>query len=103
MSTFTPVALELTVSSPYPNPIYGVGPVSVDIQAPGAFHVEWAVFTTTFRKIASGSQDQPGSGTFQWDLRDKTGTPAAKGLYYLRLEVTDSTGKLKRIFKLLVF
>ena len=65
--------------------------------------MEWAVFTTTFRKIASGSRDLPGSGTFQWDLMDKTGTPAAKGLYYLRLEVTDASSKVKRIFKLLIF
>ena len=93
----------VTFSLPYPNPSKGDIPINVDIGLPGLATVNWAVFTTAFRKIDSGILSFPASGTFQWDLRDRQGTPVAHGLYYLRLEVAGDFGSTKKILKVLVF
>lgn len=98
--TAGPVPGGLSLSLPYPNPSYG-SPVGVDIEAPGNATVQWAVFTTAFRRIHSGRFTVSGSGKFQWDLRDQGGQPVAKGIYYLRLKAADSTGSVEKIFKIL--
>jgi hypothetical protein len=41
-------------------------------------------------------------GTFQWNLKDRSGTPAANGLYYLRVEVADGKEKIQKTFKVLL-
>jgi hypothetical protein len=87
---------------PYPNPSYSDQPVDVDVQVPGQANLDWAVFTTAFRKINSGTVNLAEKGIFEWDLKDKTETPVAKGLYYLRLELSGDSGKVKKIFKILV-
>ncbi len=92
----------VTFSPPYPNPSKDGSPINVDIGLPGPASMDWAVFTTAFRKINSGTLSLSGSGTFQWDLRDKTGAQAAMGLYYIRLEVSGDFGKVKKILKVLV-
>jgi hypothetical protein len=63
---------------------------------------DWAVFSVAFRKINSGTLNLPSGGTFQWDVKDKAGIPVARGLYYLRLEVKNPSGDIKKILKVLV-
>jgi len=41
-------------------------------------------------------------GDFQWDIKDKAGVSAAKGLYYLRLELKGDFGTMKKIYKILI-
>ncbi|HVZ81878.1 MAG TPA: glycoside hydrolase family 9 protein [bacterium] len=91
------------ISLPYPNPIpFNDGPIWVDLTVPGPSHLRWAVFTTAFRKIAWGGSDLSSDQTFGWDLKDRTGTPAARGLYYLRMELTGNFGKVQTIRKVLI-
>jgi hypothetical protein len=92
----------VSLSVPYPNPSKDGQPVKVDIQLPGPAIIHWAVFTTTFRKINAGDLSLSGSGTFTWDLKDKTGTPVARGIYYLRLEITGDFNTVKKVLKILV-
>lgn len=100
-STATPGTVN--ISSVYPNPIaFDGGPVWVDLTLPGPAHFRWSVFTTAFRKIAWGDSDLSGSQTFGWDLKDHTGVPAARGLYYLRLELSGDFGKVQKIRKVLI-
>jgi len=90
------------VSPPYPNPADADQTVMVNIQAPGTATVSWSVFTTAFRMIDNGATVINGSGSVQWDLRDKSGSEVAPGLYYLRIEVKGSFGTIRRIAKILV-
>jgi hypothetical protein len=64
--------------------------------------VDWEVFTISFRKIQWGTAEITGSGSFQWDLKDKSGIRVARGLYYLRLKVTGPSGSVEKIFKIIV-
>lgn len=74
----------------------------MDLTLPGPAHFRWSVFTTAFRKIAWGDLDLATSQTFGWDLRDHTGVPAARGLYYLRMELSGDFGKIQKIRKVLI-
>jgi len=74
----------------------------VDIRAPGPAVIHWAVFTTAFRKINKGDLAMTDLGLFRWDLTDKRGDPAARGIYYIRLEVSGPFGKASKIVKVLV-
>lgn len=73
----------------------------MQILVPGKANVKWAVYTLAFRKIASGQTTVDTSGSFQWDLKDKSGTKAADGVYYLRVEV-DGIQSTVKIFKILI-
>ena len=90
-----------TVGNPYPNPSKGPF-ISIPVQGTGTFTVEWDVFTTAFRKIASGSTPANGSGVVQWDLKDMNGSGAAPGLYYVRIQFRAGQQDLKKILKLLI-
>lgn len=100
--TVTSPSAGVSLSSPYPNPSSDGQPVNIDIQLPGPATVKWAVFTTAFRKINSGVLSLSGSGTFAWDLKDKTGAPIARGIYYLRLEISGDFSTVKKVVKILV-
>ncbi len=77
-------------------------PVTIEIHAPGSATVNWSVFTTAFRKIVWGTASVNGTGVIQWNLRDKTGTLVADGLYYLRVEVQGDFGTVRKIVKIIV-
>ncbi len=106
--TFTPTPTSSSGSSavsirlPYPNPVFGGGPVNVGIQGSGTITGTWTVFTTAFRKVASGTILLSNGGALQWDLKDSSGVPVASGLYYLRISVKSDSGSLTKILKLLV-
>jgi endoglucanase len=90
------------IGPPYPNPVLGAGPVSIQIQAPAGSTVEWGVFTTAFRKVLDRSNPIPGNNTaLVWNLEDGWGTPVASGLYYLRLQISGPV-KATKILKILV-
>jgi hypothetical protein len=99
----TPLPGMADISSAYPNPVpFDGGPVWVDLTVPGPSQFHWTVFTTAFRKIAWGDTDISASQSFGWDLRDHTGVPAARGLYYLRLELDGDYGKVRKVCKVLI-
>jgi hypothetical protein len=93
----------ITVSAPYPNPVYSSGPVSFDVTVPSASTVSWDVFTLAFRKIyGSGSQSIAYKATYSWNLQDKDGHPVANGLYYIRVTVVNLDVGLPKVLKVLV-
>ena len=98
-STPTPVG-EDVITPPYPNPVSD-GPVRIDVSTPGPATAEWSVFTLNFRKIISGRVAVNGTGTIQWDLKDKNGVRVADGLYYIRVEIHGSPA-LTKVYKILV-
>jgi flagellar hook assembly protein FlgD len=80
---------------PYPNPVSGPGPISVQItlKQPES-DVTLAIFTAAFRKVNEldlGALPL-GVSTVSLDLRDKKGGELANGLYYV--VVRTSQGKL---------
>ena len=77
------------------------GPLTVDIDVPGPSTVQWSVFTLSFRKIIGGEVSINGTGAVVWDLKDKSGTKVADGIYYLRIEVQGPQPTVK-IFKILI-
>ncbi len=87
---------------PYPNPVRGPS-VEFDVELPSASQVSWAVYTVSFRKVASGVFAGSGSGLvkWQWDLRDKSGQTVSDGLYYVRLD-TSGPPDSKHLFKVVV-
>ena len=85
-STHTPPD-QIIISPPYPNPVEN-GPVDFLVQAPGSSMVKWSVFTAAFRKVVDGNVSINGAGVVQWDLRDKTNSRVANGLYYVRVDVS---------------
>ncbi len=101
--TITPTpAGGIVIGLPYPNPVFGAGPVSIRLQAPAGSTVKLAVFTTAFRKILDlPNPVQGGNAVLSWDLKDNGGMLVANGLYYVRVEVA---GPLKdsKILKVLV-
>jgi hypothetical protein len=100
--TFTATAATVpVVGPPYPDPVTGPYPISVNVQVPGPSTVTMDIFTTAFRKIATQSIQVAGSSAVSWDMRDKWGTPVADGLYYLRIHVTGPQ-HLTKIFKVLI-
>ncbi len=100
-STATPANGGVSISLPYPNPVRGAGPVSIDVQSPPGSVFTWDVFTVAFRKIDHGSQTVSGTTTLVWDLRDKNDSLVANGLYYIRVRVTGPITTTK-ILKVLV-
>ncbi len=103
-ATPSPSATVSTVSigPPYPNPVQGPSPVSLQIQLPAGSTVEWSVFTTAFRKILDVSNGVSGNSTvLVWDMEDAWKKPVASGLYYLRVQVTGPV-KASKILKVLV-
>ena len=92
----------VVIGLPYPNPVMGSGPVTVQVQAPAGSTVEWSVFTTAFRKIVDASQTVPGNHfALVWNLEDQWRKPVASGLYYLRVQVT-GLAKTSKVLKVLV-
>src|SRR5665213_747124 len=101
--TATPVVTLITISAPYPNPVYSSGPVSFDVTVPSPSTVSWDVFTLAFRKIyGSGSQGIAYKATYSWDLKDKDNKPVANGVYYIRVTVVNMDVGLSKVLKVLV-
>lgn len=74
------------VSAPYPNPATDRVTIEVYPARPG--EVRWTVFTTAFRKIREGALVSGGEKVrVVWDLRDAAGSPAANGMYFVRVEI----------------
>jgi hypothetical protein len=59
------------------------------------------VHTAAFRKVFEDEITIGLSGTYQWNLQDKWGTPVASGLYCMRVEITGGQNT-NQIMKLLV-
>jgi O-glycosyl hydrolase len=97
-STLTATPLPGLLPVVYPNPVSG-GTVTVDPALTGTSEVEVQIFTTAFRKVQDKTYGQVGAGqTVVLELKDRSGTPLADGLYYL--VVTTNQGR--SILKLLV-
>jgi hypothetical protein len=92
----------VVIGVPYPNPVKGDGPVSLQLRVPSGSTVQWSVFTTAFRKIVDVSNPVPGNSlALVWNLDDNWGKPVASGLYYLRVQVTGPARETK-VLKILV-
>jgi len=84
----TPIISTVLISSPFPNPITGKGPVSMIVQAPNGSSAHITVFTLAFRKVYDKNAAIPGNTLdFSWNLEDSWGHPLADGLYYIRVQV----------------
>jgi hypothetical protein len=94
------IASVVVISAPYPNPSNG-SPITFTVSAPEVSTVTMDVFTLAFRKIAAQTKSIYGSQTFEWDLRDVSGAPAANGLYYVRIHIEGRQSGTK-IFKVLI-
>ena len=75
--------------------------MTVHVEVPVVSTVDWAIYTLNFRKICQGSTVVSDRGEIQWDLKDKTGSQVANGLYYFRVEVKGPK-PLVRTLKVLV-
>lgn len=73
---------------PYPNPVVGPGPVTLQItlSAP-AEDVRVLIFTTGFRKVSEIHLGPLPAGVtpMVYDLRDRWGAALANGMYYVIL------------------
>ncbi len=98
----TPAMTEVVIGPPYPNPIEGGGPVSLDFQSPPGANLIWDVFTIAFRKVMEGSQPLSGKTFLSWDLKDKDGIPVSDGLYYIRVKAIVGNSQTIKIFKVLI-
>jgi len=99
--TYTPTLSSVVViAQPFPNPSTGA-PISFNISVPGESTVTMDVFTLAFRKIASQTKQIFGEQTFQWDLKDNSGTQVADGLYYVRIHISGPLSSTK-IFKVMI-
>ncbi len=105
--TFTPTGTSTLGSSsfgfcpPYPNPSDGSSPVSFCVDVPEGSLVDLGIYTTAFRKIYGRHPTLSGQNFLNWNLRDDWGTPAANGVYYLKIQVT-GIQPVTKIFKILV-
>ena len=99
--TSTLAVTGVTIGLPYPNPDFGPGPVTIQVQAPPGSSLDWSVFTLSFRKLLDTSQPLSGNGAIVWNLVDGTGKPVSNGLYYLRVKVTGPVNTTQ-ILKVLV-
>ncbi|HVZ81885.1 MAG TPA: GH116 family glycosyl hydrolase [bacterium] len=101
-SSPTVVFSGIDIGSPFPNPDQDGSAMDIEVQGPGLLNVHWSVFTTAFRKVRDGNAMIYGKGDVYWDLKDRSGVPVAKGLYYLRVEAGSGTGAAKKTFKVLL-
>jgi len=90
--TATPKPRDEEVSEGYPNPSQGQ-PLSFEIAIAGNSRVDWAVYTTAFRKIRAGISEGNGPRRIVWDLRDTVGKPVASGLYYVTFTSPEIGGR----------
>ena len=75
-----------TIVRVWPNPFNPRTTIEFALQEPG--QVRLAIYDIVGRRVAlliDGFQ-QAGPGTATWDGRDESGTPAAPGVYFARLE-----------------
>ena len=96
--TATPVPF---AEAPYPNPLIGQGPFSIQVYLQGPPQkVNLKLFTLSFRLVNAEEFDPvpPGPHVFTIGSWDNWGAPLANGLYYLALDTFDK----RRIFKVLV-
>jgi hypothetical protein len=100
--TTSPVFSSVTIGLPYPNPVFGSGPLRLDAQGPAGSSLAWDVFTTAFRKVAGSSQAFGGKTTVTWNLTDKAGNPVSSGLYYIRVKGSGGSSSTTRILKVIV-
>jgi hypothetical protein len=89
----------VVIEPPFPNPAQG--PVTFQIHGNGTLDVHWSVFTSGFRKINGGAATLNGSGSIEWNLRDKMGVLVADGIYYVRIDVSSGV-HLSKVWKVLV-
>ena len=85
----------------YPNPIYGPGPVTLQIALNDLVNkVNLKIYTLAFRKINEKAFSFLPKGLYYLpvELKDQWETPLANGLYYVATEVNGD----RKIFKLLV-
>jgi len=100
--TPTPAVIGVVIGLPWPNPVKGTGPVTIQIQAPSGSTPEGDVFTTAFRKVRHiPNSVQEENMALVWNLDDDGGSPVANGLYYLRVQVKGRV-KASKILKILV-
>jgi hypothetical protein len=104
-ATFTPTITPTGAVLPgtvviYPNPATGSGPVSLVLTLTSPGNVSIKLFTTAFRKVneTSFSTLAVGTVTLPIELKDKSGTALADGIYYLIV----STPQGRSIKKLLI-
>jgi hypothetical protein len=88
------------IAEPFPNPSSGSS-ITFNVQVPDEATVTLDVFTLGFRKIYSETTHAFGPVTLQWNLRDLSGSQAANGLYYIRINVSGGQSTTK-IFKVLI-
>jgi len=94
------ISPSVVISQPFPNPSSGL-PITFNIQTPDQATVMLEVFTLAFRRIYDETIPVYGSQNLYWDLKDRTGTQVADGLYYVRVHV-GSTPASTKIFKVLI-
>lgn len=81
------------MGNPYPNPAPS-GMLSLPVTAPLDSQVVMTGYTPSYKKVLEKRFTHPG-GSFLYglDLTDLWGQTLANGVYYLKVELTDPTGR----------
>ncbi|HVZ81233.1 MAG TPA: glycosyl hydrolase family 18 protein [bacterium] len=95
-STATPLA---PVPAPvlFPNPVLGPGPITLAVTLPAGGGLQVRFFTPAFRKVQEASFPglPVGTSDLSLELKDRSGTPLANGLYYVVVESPRGRSVLK--------
>lgn len=81
----------ILVDDPWPNPAYSV--VNFRLQVQRRTPLEMEIFDARGRAVRSwtASTLEPGSRSYQWNGRDRSGRPAPTGLYLIRIRAGEHT------------
>lgn len=83
----------MSVGNPYPNPAPN-GSLDVPVTAPFNTQVRMTGYTTTFKKVLEKNFTHPGgTAFFLLDLIDIWGDPLPNGVFYLKVELMDPSGR----------
>jgi hypothetical protein len=82
---------ELRITGIVPNPFNPETAIHFVLPVPDAVYAEvWSITGARVRTLESGAQYPGGSNIIRWDGRDDGGTPAASGVYFLRVRAGGS-------------
>jgi hypothetical protein len=84
------LSLGFTLNAPTPNPFQGS--TSFPYALTGTQHATAAIYDALGRKVRTiASRELSGAGALTWDGRSESGSPAPRGLYFLKVDVAGQT------------
>lgn len=100
-TTMTQDAFKASVV-PFPNPAAG-GPMRVNFQVAANASVDFDLYTLSGRRVLHVTQSYPaGTGAFNWNLTNQSGSRVASGVYMLHITANDGQNILKASKKVMI-